>query len=410
MSPTIGLIQFPGSNCERETRLAVERVGMQCVDIFWNSDVSLLDKCDGFILIGGFSYEDRLRSGVIAALNPIIQSLKKEALKAKPILGICNGAQILMESGLVPGLTDHALGGAIYTNKREIAGQVVEGGYYNDWAWIKPLNISKTHAFTNQFEPDEKIYVPFAHAQGRFVIPDSLLKEMQAGDVSLFQYVDGNPNGSVYDLAAISNKAGNVMAMMPHPERCEAGDVIFQSMKAYILDKPSVDLEQTYDFIPETSTLSTYTRLPNSYAMPIELLIEDNTAKSLELVLKQHDYDVSVKRYQFYEIDDALTDDESLKRIKESAELFNDSKERVANLDKKTTHLLVSDKEDVLGPQKTTTLKHVFGHDSLNHIKKGILYAFDLDEDKKDALLDFLKTSHLLHNPHVQDCYEYIDE
>lgn len=407
MSATIGLIQFPGSNCERETTLAVERVGMRCVDIFWNSEPVMLDECDGFIIIGGFSYEDRLRSGVIASLNPIVQSLKTQAGSAKPILGICNGAQILMESGLVPGLKDNRLGGALYTNKREIQGQVVEGGYYNDWATIKPLNVSHTHAFTNQFKPEQAIRVPFAHAQGRFVLPDALLNVMQTSHASMFQYVDGNPNGSVFDLAAISNQAGNVMAMMPHPERCEAGDVIFESMKNYILDKPFNEVTQHYDYTPPVHDLSCYTPLPNSYSLPIELLIEDNTAKSLELVLKQHEFDVSVKRYQFFEVEDGISQDESIDFIKQSAELFNDSKERVAALKNNALYFLVCDKEDVLGRQKTNTLKQVFSHHSLIQIKKSTLYAFDLASDKQNELKHFLKTSHLLHNPHVQDCYEY---
>src|SRR5581483_6555867 len=98
----IGIVQFPGSNCERETKLAIQRIGMQPVECLWHADETLLTSLDGFILIGGFSYEDRVRSGLIASRQPIMQKLKLEAKKGKPILGICNGAQILVESGLMP--------------------------------------------------------------------------------------------------------------------------------------------------------------------------------------------------------------------------------------------------------------------------------------------------------------------
>ena len=102
--PKIAFIQFPGSNTENETVAALERNNMVAVPHFWNDPPSQLRACDGYILLGGFSYEDRSRSGIIASLDPIIEEIKKEVVLGKPVLGICNGAQILVESGIVPGM------------------------------------------------------------------------------------------------------------------------------------------------------------------------------------------------------------------------------------------------------------------------------------------------------------------
>ena len=106
MKPKIAIIQFPGSNTERETIMACERVGLDPVEFLWNENADFLESYQGYILVGGFSYEDRSRSGVIAALDPIVAQIKVEATKGKPILGICNGAQILVESVLYRDLSN----------------------------------------------------------------------------------------------------------------------------------------------------------------------------------------------------------------------------------------------------------------------------------------------------------------
>ena len=114
----IGIIQFPGSNTERETFMACTRAGMEPVEFLWNNDPVELSKLDGYIIVGGFSYEDRSRAGVIAALDPIMKQISIESEKNKPVLGICNGAQILVESGLVPGFKNNQIGIALTDNKR----------------------------------------------------------------------------------------------------------------------------------------------------------------------------------------------------------------------------------------------------------------------------------------------------
>lgn len=405
--PVIGLIQFPGSNCERETQMAIERSGMQPKNIFWNSAPTALNQCDGFVVVGGFSYEDRLRAGVIASLNPIIQSLSEQAKSHKPILGICNGAQILLEAGLVPGLENKQLGAALYHNIRNINGKRIEGGYYNDWCDVKPMFVSNNHAFTNQFKPEQSINIPFAHAEGRFVLASYLFEEMCHLEASMFQYVGQNPNGSEHHLAAISNTAGNVMAMMPHPERCEAGDLIFKSMCHYIQNdvKP---LEQLfYQVKTIESQIVEYHHSENHQTFLVDLIIEDKAAKSLELLLKQNGFDVAVQRYQYWSVDSRLSQNQLYDCLSETAELFNISKEKCTNVKKESFHYLVRDKEDVLGKQKLKILQTRFELTELNDIKHGIVYGFHINETRKTSLKAFLQKTHLLSNPYVQDCYEY---
>ena len=152
MKYTVAIIQFPGSNTERETFMACERTGIKAKEFLWNTPPHQLSKFSGYILIGGFSYEDRSRAGIIAALDPIMNQIKIEASKGKPVLGICNGAQILVESGLVPGANDNITCISLTDNKRIKNGRVVGVGYYNTWAKLKMSSESNRCAFTRHMK------------------------------------------------------------------------------------------------------------------------------------------------------------------------------------------------------------------------------------------------------------------
>ena len=166
----IGIIQFPGSNTERETFMACTRAGMEPVEFLWNNDPMELSELDGYIIVGGFSYEDRSRAGVIAALDPIMKQVSIESEKNKPVLGICNGAQILVESGLVPGFKNKQVGMALTDNKRVKDGQVLGVGYYNTWTNLKVNADPNRCAFTRSLEKDQIIKIPLAHGEGRFTM------------------------------------------------------------------------------------------------------------------------------------------------------------------------------------------------------------------------------------------------
>ena len=250
--PKIAVLYFPGNNCEEETKDRCIDVGMEAKIIRWNSseDLSLYD---GYIIPGGFSYEDRIRSGVIAAKEKIIDSIRAEAKNGKPLLGICNGAQVLVESGLIPGLKSK-VEMALAPNINPFV-----SGYYCGWVYIKSVN-EKSCAYNMLHKKDEVMQVPIAHGEGRFTTKEKgLVQRLIKNKQVIFQYCDKdgklvnkypiNPNGSVYNIAAISNKEGNIMAIMPHPERASyswqlpdseknnktTNSIrIFESMKKYI--------------------------------------------------------------------------------------------------------------------------------------------------------------------------------
>tara|TARA_B100000470_G_scaffold112409_1_gene86710 strand:+ start:1517 stop:2197 length:681 start_codon:yes stop_codon:yes gene_type:complete len=195
----VGVIVFPGSNCDRDMYHVLKDVFKINAEYFWH-EKSLPKNIDAVVLPGGFSYGDRLRAGVIAAHSPIIKDVKKLANAGIPILGVCNGFQILVESGLLPGtlLKNESL------------------NFMCDWTTLVVKN-NKT-PFTNKLKLDQKIPIPIANGEGRFFADKTLMNDLRKNNQIVFSY-DGNVNGSIEHIAGICNKEGNVVGMMPHPER-----------------------------------------------------------------------------------------------------------------------------------------------------------------------------------------------
>jgi phosphoribosylformylglycinamidine synthase len=227
--PHVALIQFPGSNCEWETQRAAEAAGLSC-DIFrWNRPAEQLRGYDGYIIGGGFSYQDRVRSGVIATKEPIVGTLFDQVTEeGKPVLGICNGAQVLVEAGLVPGLHPGEVEMALAPNRPHPRERL--GPFVCRWVYLKHSAAPGRCAMTGSV-PEGLIWpVPIAHGEGRFTTQRSdLLEQLLSNDQVVFQYCDAegkldeelgiNPNGAIANLAGLCNPEGNVLAMMPHPER-----------------------------------------------------------------------------------------------------------------------------------------------------------------------------------------------
>lgn len=197
---TIGILRFPGTNCDRDVYKAIELSGGEAEYIWWNNEN--LTEFDAVIIPGGFSYGDYLRAGAIASNTPVINGVKSLVKEEKPVLGICNGAQILGEIGLVPGL--------FITNKvPKFNCESID------------LKVATTRTpFTKNFKKDQRITIPIAHAEGRFYTEDiDLLKDQ---DQIVLQFADKNPNGSIEAITGVCDESGLVCAMMPHPERaCE---------------------------------------------------------------------------------------------------------------------------------------------------------------------------------------------
>ncbi len=204
-----GVIVFPGSNCDADCYHVVRDVLGQEADYIWHKEGSV-SGCDALILPGGFSYGDYLRTGAIARFSPIMPAVIDFANQGGLVIGICNGFQILLEAGLLPG--------AMLRNRslKFICNSI-------------NLKVQRTDtAFTNQLLPDEIIKVPIAHGEGNYFCDQPTLAALKRERRILFSYCDANgveseeanPNGSVANIAGIINEGGNVLGMMPHPERC----------------------------------------------------------------------------------------------------------------------------------------------------------------------------------------------
>ncbi|HLC60045.1 MAG TPA: phosphoribosylformylglycinamidine synthase I [Candidatus Nanoarchaeia archaeon] len=221
--PNIAVIYFPGNNCEQEALNAVLASGMDGKIVRWNQRKDI-ENYHGYVIPGGWAYEDRIRAGVIAAKDPIFKIIKKEAEDGKPVLGVCNGAQSLVECGMIPGLKDK-VEMALAPNKNPFI-----SGYYCTWVFIRSEQEKNSCVFTKFTDKNEIITIPIAHGEGKYVTRDKdLLQKLIKNKQIIFRYStkDGkvedkfstNPNGTTYNIAAICNKKGNVMAIMPHPER-----------------------------------------------------------------------------------------------------------------------------------------------------------------------------------------------
>ena len=194
------VITFPGSNCDRDMAVAIEQVSGTVPIRVWHGDAHLPDDLDFIALPGGFSYGDYLRSGAMAANSPIMQSVKRRAEKGVPVLGVCNGFQVLTEAGLLPG--------ALMRNASQtfICRTV-------------PLRVENDQSrFTSGYEAGQTIHIPVAHHDGNYYADDETLDRIEGEGRVAFRYVE-NCNGSRRDIAGVLNAQGNVLGMMPHPER-----------------------------------------------------------------------------------------------------------------------------------------------------------------------------------------------
>jgi phosphoribosylformylglycinamidine synthase len=212
------VLVFPGSNCDRDCKTAVETTVGGKVEMVWHEESALPSGLDLIIIPGGFSYGDYLRCGAMASLSPVMQAVKAEAERGVSVLGICNGFQILCEAGMLPGAL-----------LRNAALKYV----------CKPIELkieNRNTRFTNAYGNAQTVWMTQGNGDGNFFAEPDVLKDIEDNNQVVFRYVE-NPNGSVNDIAGIINKQGNVLGMMPHPDRAfedalgsADGALLFQSL------------------------------------------------------------------------------------------------------------------------------------------------------------------------------------
>ncbi len=434
MRPTVAVILFPGTNCELESLRACERADMKPEIFRWNDNRRKLKNYDAFIIPGGFSYEDRGRSGIIASKDPIMESIKKEADNGKIVFGICNGAQILVEAGLIPGLTVDQPEMGLNWNERIYKGKILGTGFYNDWIYMRS-DAKKSRSAFNNFGKDLIMRIPIAHAEGRFTIKNpEVLKSIIENDQTVFRYCDANgkiidefpvnPNGAVHNLAGVCNRRGNVMSLMPHPERTAVeGQPIFDSIATYLtgrfrIVKPKSTSKSAKIVVEDI--IEQQKKKPN-IEIQIKLIITDNEERTIENTMKQRGFkNVKLQRKIYFGIH--CKENDNKKKI---AEKLLKSGE-IANLNKEIPTIIIDDKEylydkkqglteksgksqkqfsyvvkdldNYAGKSVFSKIKAHFPQEEVTKIEKGVMWNIGL---KKQESVNKLIRTHIFHNPNA---------
>lgn len=400
---------FPGTNCEVETARALRQAGFASTVLRWNEDPERIAASDGLVIAGGFSYEDRGRSGVVAAKSPVRAAVLALAEAGKPVLGICNGAQILVEMGLVPGFHPDHIEMALARNRRQANGQILGSGYYHAFIHLKA---SGRKSVWNDFEGT--LRMPVAHGEGRFLVNDITLADLRANGQDCLVYTDAdgnpardfpdNPNGSLCALAGVSNPRGNVLAMMPHPERSIDGHQIFRSLQRFFekndqnapADSHSPSSPPVFALAPPRTFLA---------ELFVTLKITDNAEKTLELAACDlfNEPALRLRRAQHWGLDFEPASEEVLLRLIHSDEFFNDNKESVlvkwqnrwfriesgrlqhADAPDFAQSFIAAEKDDVVGEEKSAQLKKHVGLTAA--VSSGVYWGLShpLDEAKLAA-------------------------
>ncbi|MFN3367912.1 MAG: phosphoribosylformylglycinamidine synthase subunit PurQ [Thermus sp.] len=199
------IVRFPGSNCDEDARFALEKAGLKA-EYVWHTETSLRG-FDGVFLPGGFSYGDYLRAGALAAKSPVMEEVRRFAREGRLVIGVCNGFQVLTEAGILPGALLANLN--LHFTCKEVG-----------------VRVERTDLpFTRLYPRGQVLRLPIAHAEGRYYADAETLARLEGEGLVVFRYAplrgeaDYNPNGSLHDIAGITNEKGNVLGMMPHPER-----------------------------------------------------------------------------------------------------------------------------------------------------------------------------------------------
>lgn len=348
--PVVAVVSFPGSNGEVESMRIIRKTGMEAIFFRWNDDRGKLKDVDGYFMPGGFSYEDRGRSGMVAARDNLMEFIGSEAESGKVVIGICNGAQILVESGLIP--NGDGLRMSLARNAARTPDRAKGPPFLSEWIWIT-RSCAKNRCATSWWDGVMKI--PIAHGEGRFTTRDvGLINELKKNDQIAFSYCDGNgevsdnpevtPNGSLQAIAGICNPAGNVIALMPHPERAQGGgDAYFESMRQWMekiqrgphFALPSATLRtgraprgrQMAQKEHMNVVLQDRVHLPVGSTANVEIFIEtiitNNEERTVERAARRIIPSLSLKQWKYLSVEES-----AVRNVMSDLTVFNSNKER----------------------------------------------------------------------------------
>lgn len=455
----IAVMQFPGLNSEYETMRAVNDAGMNGVIFRWNEDSEKLKNFDGYVIPGGFSYEDRGRAGLIASMDPVMNVLRAEVGKGKPLLGICNGAQIVIETGLVPG--NGKLSMCLAMSKRvDKDGNIIGTGFINYDQTIIGVARPDRCAFNigiQKFSDGGKIFsAPTAHGEGRFTtIDESVISELENNDQIVFKYCDKsgttgdfyplNPNGALKSSAAICNRAGNVMAIMPHPERAVSAPIpeIFNSMRVYleefipngkamIPNPQEISVEKSH---LKFNDLPNYAAEQNTIEIFSSLIITDNSAQTFVNALSHLGFNINLDRAVHFKITggwlaDALwkvaqflietgillnTNKEiAVVRINGEYKKYNQDTKKFQDFETRKLNgksLIVTDIDDAQGPSKLNRISKAEGKYTFLSagatLAQSTFYSLYKDHNSEINNIDEIISTNIFANPHSQILKKY---
>lgn len=436
MKSNVAVILFPGTNCELEALRACKRSRLNADLIRWNDHEANLSSYSAFILPGGFSYEDRGRSGVIASKDPILDKIRKEAAQGKPLIGICNGAQILVETGLIPGLSSGDLQMALAWNERMKKGKILGVGFYNDWIYMRN-DAKKGRSPFNRFSNKIVMHVPVAHGEGRFTTKNpEVLKKLIQNDQTIFRYCDKNgkiidefpinPNGAMYSLAGVCNPEGNVVALMPHPERTIKGQPIFDSLADAISKKSITQIKKSPTKFKEKNKQETIKNLEEKpdFTILIKLKITDNEEKTIQATIQKLGFNETELERQVYlgfylekkqdlkkTVKKLINSGEILNLNKETPTIFIDKNAYTFTKESELTakaletsnygnYFLVREYDNYIGKSILSTIKTHFPEIAMKKVERGIIWKIKASQSSEyPAIIN----THIFHNPNAMN-------
>jgi len=391
VSPRIAIISFPGTNGDTENLRTFWRCGFDAFVFRWNDAREKLNGVDGYFIGAGFSYEDRGRAGMVAGRDSLFQYLHEESAKGKVIIGNCNGCQALVESELIP--LGNGVRMCMARNAIRENGGWRSPGFLNEWIWITP-SCKRNRCATSDWEG--VMHIPMAHGEGRFVTKDpDLIAGLEENDQIAFRYCDqtgkisDDPsvtiNGSTDAIAGICNPGGNVVALMPHPERTANGDPYFVSMRKWIereADRNVMLSEVSSAYAERTKSKhveSLHERDPQPLEIFIDTIIVNNEERTVEQACRRVEPNITLKQFRYLAPKGIAPE-----RILTTISLFNPNKEvAFVRTNGKWKAWNAQDKvlEDASSPLRTITLlrrdEPDVGASSVGGGETGVCYSLE---------------------------------